>query len=105
MPTREHRNLPTIIIRESPWPTSPWPALRFWSMKPAFRWDASYDSEGNLYRKHYDGLSGTDYEQWLYDSKNRVKYYRDRAGFVTLTERDAPGKCSSKDLWPQGCRW
>lgn len=56
-----------------------------------FSVDASYDTNGNLYRKHYDGISGTDYEQWLYDSKNRVTYYRDRAGFVTLTERDARG--------------
>lgn len=59
-----------------------------------FGFDAEYDSDLNTYRKIYGRDSGgqpNDYEQWLYDSKNRETYARDRAGFVTLTERDSDG--------------
>ena len=46
----------------------------------------SYDAQGNLVRiDHSDGT----YEKYLYDSNSRVRYYRDRAGFVQVTERDA----------------
>ena len=50
---------------------------------------AQYDDAGNLYRKTHN--LGGGYEQFLYDDKNRLRYYRDRAGFVTLTERNARG--------------
>ena len=50
---------------------------------------AEYDDAGNLYRQTRN--LGGGYEQWLYDDKNRVRYYPDRAGFVTLTERNARG--------------
>ena len=46
----------------------------------------TYDSNGNLTRvDHPDGT----YEKYLYDSNNLPTYYRDRAGFVQLTERDS----------------
>ena len=45
-----------------------------------------YDTSGNPTRTTYP--DGT-YTLMLYDSNNQVRYYRDRAGYVTTTERDA----------------
>lgn len=59
-----------------------------------FSQEVEYDDELNTYRKVFarDGSgNATDYEQYLYDSKNRETYRRDRAGYVTLTERDSDG--------------
>ena len=49
--------------------------------------EITYDTEGNMHIKNH----GDDYEKWFYDANNQVIYYRDRAGYVTLTERDARG--------------
>ena len=49
----------------------------------------TYDSNGNLTRVDHPDST---YEKWLYDSNNTETYYRDRAGFVQLTERDSNGR-------------
>ena len=46
----------------------------------------TYDADGN--RTRVDHADGT-YEKWEYDSNNMETYYRDRAGFVRITERDS----------------
>ncbi len=43
----------------------------------------TYDSAGNLIGKTYPDSS---YEKWIYNSIGQATYYRDRAGFVTVTE-------------------
>ena len=54
--------------------------------KTGYSVDNSYDPNGNLVRvDHADET----FEKYLYDSNNMVRYYRDRAGFVEVTERDA----------------
>lgn len=50
--------------------------------------EPTYDANGNTTRlDHADST----YELWQYNSKSEETYYRDRSGFVTLTERDSNG--------------
>lgn len=53
--------------------------------------ELSVDAQGNL-----STSDATSYELMLYDENNLMVYQRDRAGFVTVTERDEQGRVTRR---------